>query len=115
MKFFIDVGVGTKVDKWLRENGHDVISVRDIDSRAKDQDILQLAVREGRMVITMDKDFGELVHNSGFAHSGVLILRLEDATGEGKVDVVRAILSEFATSIDNKFCVYQNGKLRIRG
>ncbi|MCG6534715.1 MAG: DUF5615 family PIN-like protein [Syntrophales bacterium LBB04] len=115
MKFLIDVGVGTKVDKWLRENGHEVISVRDIDSRAKDQDILQLAVREGRMIITMDKDFGELVYSSRLAHSGVLILRLEDATGEGKADVVKAILSEFATLIENKFCVYQNGKLRIRG
>jgi uncharacterized protein (DUF433 family)/predicted nuclease of predicted toxin-antitoxin system len=115
LKFLIDVGVGTSVDKWLRENGYDAVSVRDVDSRAKDQDILQLAVREGRMIITMDKDFGELVYNSGLAHSGVLILRLEDATSEEKVDVVKAILSEFAASIENKFCVYQNGKLRIRG
>jgi predicted nuclease of predicted toxin-antitoxin system len=114
LKFLIDVGVGTRVDKWLKENGHDTMSVRDVDSRAKDRDILQLAVREDRMIITMDKDFGELVFNSGLAHSGVLILRLEDATGEEKVDVVKAILSEFATSIENKFCVYQNGKLRIR-
>ena len=115
MKFLIDVGVGTSVDKWLRENGHDTISVRDVDSRAKDRDILQLSVREGRMIITMDKDFGELVYSSGLAHSGVLILRLEDATHEEKVDVVRTILSEFATSIENKFCVYQHGKLRVRG
>jgi predicted nuclease of predicted toxin-antitoxin system len=115
LKFLIDVGVGTSVDKWLRENGHDAISVRDVDSRAKDRDILQLAVREARMVITMDKDFGELVYSSGLGHSGVLILRLDDATSEEKVDVVKAILREFAASIENKFCVYQNGKLRIRG
>ena len=67
------------------------------------------------MIITIDKDFGELVYKSGLAHSGVLILLLEDATSEEKVDVVKAILSEFATSIENKFCIYQNGKLRIRG
>ena len=115
MKFLIDVGVGKSVDIWLRENGHDVISVRDIDSRAKDQDILQLARQEGRMIITMDKDFGELVYSSGIAHSGILILRLEDATSEEKVDVVKVILNEFAPVIENKFCVYRNGKLRIRG
>jgi predicted nuclease of predicted toxin-antitoxin system len=115
LKFLVDVGVGMSVDKWLRENGHDVLSVRDVDSRAKDPDILQSAVREARMIITMDKDFGELVYSSGLAHSGVLILRLEDATSKEKVEVLKAILSEFATSIENKFCVYQKGKLRIRG
>jgi predicted nuclease of predicted toxin-antitoxin system len=115
LKFLIDVGVGTSVDIWLRENGHDVISVRDIDSRAKDQDILQLAGRDDRMIITMDKDFGELVYGSGLSHSGILILRLEDATSEEKVNIVKAILNEFAPVIENKFCVYQNGKLRIRG
>jgi predicted nuclease of predicted toxin-antitoxin system len=115
LKFLIDVGVGASVVKWLREHGHDAVSVRDIDSRAKDQDILETAVRESRMVITMDKDFGELVYNSGLAHSGVLILRLEDATGQEKVDVIKAIISEFSTSIENRFCVYQNGRLRIRG
>lgn len=115
MKFLIDVGVGKSVDTWLRENGHDVVSARDIDSRARDQDILQLAGREDRMIITMDKDFGELVYSSGLAHSGILILRLDDATSEEKVNVVKTILNEFASVIENKFCVYRNGKLRIRG
>ena len=36
MKFLVDVGVGKKVENWLKENGFDILSVRDIDSRAKD-------------------------------------------------------------------------------
>jgi hypothetical protein len=36
LKFTIDVGVGASLDKWLREHGYDAVSVRDIDSRAKD-------------------------------------------------------------------------------
>ena len=36
MKFLVDVGVGKKVENWLKGNGFDVLSVRDIDSRAKD-------------------------------------------------------------------------------
>ena len=39
MKFLVDVGVGKKVENWLKENGFDVLSVRDIDSRAKDSQI----------------------------------------------------------------------------
>lgn len=83
MKFLIDVGVGKKVEGWLKENGYDIKSVRDQDRRMKDTEILRLAAAEHRMVITMDKDFGELVYNSDMPHSGVLILRLESATGSG--------------------------------
>ncbi len=110
----VDVGVSKKVEKWLSENGHDVKSVRDINPKAKDSEILQLAVSEGRMVITMDKDFGELVYNSGLKHTGVLILRLEDANGDQKLAVVKKILDNYAEKIWKKFCVFQDGRLRIK-
>jgi predicted nuclease of predicted toxin-antitoxin system len=82
MKFLIDMGVGKKVEEWFRQERYDVKSIRDLDIRLKDADILMLAASEDRMIITMDKDFGELVYNSGMSHSGVLILRLEDVNGD---------------------------------
>lgn len=51
---------------------------------------------------------------SDLKHSGVLILRLEDANGEQKVAVVKKILSDYADMIQNKFCVFQDGRLRIK-
>lgn len=89
-------------------------SVRDINPKAKDSEVLRLAVAENRMVITMDKDFGELVYNSGKAHSGVLILRLEDANGAQKIMTLQKILNEYSDKIENKFCVFQHGRLRIK-
>lgn len=65
IKFLVDVGVGKKVEDWLRKKGYDTNTVRDIDPKAQDAEILHLAVSEGRTVITMDKDFGELVYNAG--------------------------------------------------
>jgi predicted nuclease of predicted toxin-antitoxin system len=114
LKFLVDIGVGKKVEKWLEENGYDVKAVRNINPKAKDSEILNLAIAEGRMVITMDKDFGELVYNSGEMHSGVLILRLEDADGEQKAHIVKQVLNEFAGRIQGKFCVFQDNRLRIR-
>lgn len=114
MKFLVDVGVSQKVEKWLAENGYDTKAVRDLNPKAKDSEILHLAVAESRMVITMDKDFGELVYNSGMKHSGVLILRLEDAKGDQKVEIVKKILSDYINKIQNKFCVFQDGRLRIK-
>lgn len=113
LKFMIDVGVGKKVEQWLEEQGYDVKTVRSFDPKAEDAEILRIAESESRMVVTMDKDFGELVHRSGKAHAGVLILRLEDATGDEKADVVKRILSEHSDKIQSRFCVFQAGRLRI--
>ncbi len=114
MKFLVDVGVGRAVEQLLRDSGHDVRAVRDIDPHAKDSEILRIAVAESLMVVTMDKDFGELVYHSGLSHAGVLILRLEDATGAEKTDAVRRIVQMYGNDMVGKFCVYQDGRLRIR-
>ena len=80
----------------------------------EDEEIIRIAVSEDRMIITMDKDFGELVYHSSIEHSGVLLLRLEDATGTEKLQVVKHILSNYANRIRNCFCVFQKDKFRIR-
>lgn len=59
----------------------------------------------------MDKDFGELVYNSGKNHKGVHLLRLEDQTGQAKVYVLSEILKLYSEELEGHFSVYQNGKL----
>ena len=95
MKFLVDVGVGKGVEDFLKKSGFDIKTVRDIDPKAKDSEILQTAVNERRMIVTMDKDFGDLVYRSGKRHSGILLLRLEAATGDQKVKVVEQIIRVF--------------------
>jgi predicted nuclease of predicted toxin-antitoxin system len=114
LKFLVDVGVSKKVESWLEDEGYNIKSVRAIDPRLPDEKILKMAANEKRIVITMDKDFGELVYNSGQAHAGVLLLRLDEAKSEEKVSVIKQILSEYSDMILNKFCVFKDGKLRIR-
>lgn len=114
VKFLVDVGVGKKVERWLANQGYDVTSVRDINPYLPDKEILKMAVSEKRMVVTMDKDFGELIYNSGLFHGGVLLLRLDDAKSDDKVKIVENILTKYADKLPNKFCVYKDGRLRIR-
>lgn len=113
-KFLVDVNIGKKVEKWLLENKYDLKAVRDINPRMMDREILKIAIIENRMVITMDKDFGELVYNSGMSHSGVLLLRIEDATADEKVKILEKILIDHQDKLSNNFCVFNRGKLRIR-
>ncbi len=85
-KFIVDVNVGKAVETFLKKEGFDFISVRKINPRMADLEILELSVKENRVVITLDKDFGELVFNARKPHRGVLILRLEEANGAEKVN-----------------------------
>lgn len=59
----------------LRADGHDVITVRDRGADPGDAAILDLAVAEGRSLITIDTDFGALVFRDAAKHAGVLRLR----------------------------------------
>lgn len=88
--------------------------MRDLDPSMPDQKILELAVAEGQIVVTMDEDFGKLVYRSGRAHAGVLLLRLEAATGDEKIEVLTSIVNMYSNEILGRFTVFQNGKLRIK-
>jgi predicted nuclease of predicted toxin-antitoxin system len=114
LKLLFDVGVGRVVEEWFISEGFDVKTVRSLDPKLLDTHILNLAVSENRLVVTMDKDFGELVYRSGMAHAGVLLLRMEAADGLGKLEVMKAIIENYLEEIKGCFAVYQQDKLRIR-
>ena len=114
MKLLVDVGVGKAVEVWLAGQDHDVKAVGDLNPRMTDDDILLLAVQEERLVITMDKDFGQMVFHTGRAHAGVLLLRMEDARSAEKVQAIQRIFTRHADSLSGNFCVYQDNRLRVR-
>ena len=114
LKLLIDVSVGKSVVSYLREHGHDVLSVQEIDPYASDASILAMAVDQSRIIVTMDKDFGELVYKSGRRHKGVLLLRLEEQDRKTKVKITSQILEIHGEHLEGHFSVYQNGHLRIR-
>ncbi len=113
-KVIVDVGVGKLIEEWLLEQGFDVIVISNINPEMPDVDIVNLANTEDAVIITMDKDFGELVFKIHLNHRGILLLRLEDAVGEEKLAAIQNIFPRYSSQIKNNFCVYQNGTLRIR-
>ncbi len=113
-RFLVDVCIGKGVEDWLVEKGYDIQTVREIDSRMSDMDVLKLAVTEKRTVMTMDKDFGELVYHSGMSHAGILLLRIEDAASKEKERILERILATYENKLIYNFCVFQDGRLRIR-
>jgi len=79
MKFLGDVGVSTSTLKALREAGYDSVHLREQNlHRLPDNAILEKALNEGRIVITFDLDFGDLLATSGERLPSVIIFRLHN-------------------------------------
>ena len=70
MQFIVDESTGAAVVEFLRSDGHDVLAVAEAMPEANDQDILARAAREKRVLVTNDKDFGELIFRDGRVHTG---------------------------------------------
>lgn len=61
IKFLADVNIEKPVVDFLLNQGYDIKWIPDIDCEMVDEDLLKLANREKRILITNDKDFGELI------------------------------------------------------
>jgi len=109
----MDVGVGKLSEEWLTDHGYDVVAIRSLNPRMGDDEILAIAAREQRLVVTMDKGFGERVHRHKAANAGVLLLRLDDANSQEKAEVIAQIFSEHSQELFGNFSVYKRGRLRI--
>ena len=114
LKFIVDVGVGRSIEEWLKSQDFKVLTIGSINPEMADSQIMQLANLEDGVIITMDKDFGELVFKENNSHKGILLLRLEDAVSEEKLAAIQNIIPEHLEKLKNNFSVYQNGKLRTR-
>ena len=114
MRFIVDESTGTAVVEYLRSIGHDVLAVAEMMPQADDRDILARAVSEGRILVTNDKDFGELVFRNGRAHHGVVLLRLHDESAANRVRVMTAVLEQYADRLAGHFAVATEGGIRIR-
>ena len=99
---------------FLRQKSLKFIRIVDINSRMSDTDIITLAFQNNAILITVDKDFGDLIFYSGKVHSGVLLLRIEDASSDDFLKIIQFIFENYWEQIPNNFCVFKNGKLRIR-
>lgn len=114
MRFLVDESAGTAIATLLKDLAHDVLAVAEAMPQADDSVILACALRESRIVVTNDKDFGELIFRAGRAHAGIVLLRLRDESSANRVRVMRAVLERFADALPNQFVVASERQIRIR-
>jgi len=98
----------------LREEGHDVIYIAEEAPSIKDEKIIQLALKENRILITNDKDFGELVFHYGNITSGIILIRSKDKRFQKKLELVKQVLKEIKNKISGNFIVVNENGIRIK-
>lgn len=92
LKFLADENLGIQVPVLLRSLGFDIISIAENHHGISDIQVLKLANTQDRILITLDKDFGELVFKEGLIHPGIIFLRLKDESIRSKMHVLKRIL-----------------------
>jgi predicted nuclease of predicted toxin-antitoxin system len=114
MKIITDLGIAKSMVEFLVSQGFEVIRIVDLNPSMTDEKILALALETNAILITSDKDFGDLVFYSKLKHSGILLLRIEDASGDDFLKIIKFIFEKYWDQIPNNFCVYKKGRFRIR-
>ncbi len=114
MRLLVNENITRTVIEELRRRGHDVLSAKESMCSEPDVVILARAQSENRIVVTHDKDFGELAFRSQLpASCGVILLRLSGANPEvEKLRILDALTSR--TDWEGQFSVVSDDRIRMR-
>lgn len=114
-RFLLDQSVDARLVTFLRSLGHDVVRVgTDYPSGLPDPQVLAIAVAEQRILVTDDRDLGELVFRHRYPHRGVIYLRLgESAELSLKRARLAHVLSNYSDKLD-RFLVVGRTTVRVR-
>lgn len=113
MNFVADESCAGPVIRALREAGHDVIAIAEIAQGAADDHVLERALNGKRVLITEDRNFGELVYAHGRSSAGVILARFHSNVRRTKAPSVVEAVTRFGSQLENSFTVIQPGRVRV--
>jgi Uncharacterized protein conserved in bacteria len=98
MQFLADESCDFAVVRVLRTAGYDVMAVRDMIPGAADEAVITLALQESRILLTEDKDFGQLVFASSMESPGVIFIRFPANARKPMADTVLELVERMQIS-----------------
>ncbi len=112
MKFLVDHCAGRRLTEWLRAQGHDVFDAGELESDPGDRTLLERAAAEGRVLVTIDGDFGELVYVRRINHAG--LVRLPDVPVRDRIALMAEVLREHREALESQALItIRGGRVRI--
>ncbi len=113
IRFLADVNIEKPIVDYLTGKGYDVKWIPDYDCAMPDEDLLKRANDDRRLLLTNDKDFGDLVFLQKKLSSGVVLLRVKGQNTELKVSLIKSLLENRSDKLMNHFTVVTRKKIRI--
>ena len=113
MRFLADESCDFAVVHALRSRGHDVLAVAEVEQGADDERVIELARSDLRVLITEDKDFGQLTYATTQTRSGVIFIRYPVTARSALPDVILKPVSTKGDSLLGCFATVIPGKIRI--
>jgi predicted nuclease of predicted toxin-antitoxin system len=98
----------------LRAHGHDVWWCAETSPGLTDHEVLDRAYADRRIVLTFDKDFGELVFQRGLPAAGVVLFRVAASSPEAMADLVVRFVTDYADALANHFSIVSDDPARVR-
>jgi predicted nuclease of predicted toxin-antitoxin system len=114
LRFTADEGLDRQIVERLRSEGHEVLYVAELDPGIGDELVLEMAGAAGALLLTADKDFGELVFRQKRASNGVCLFRLAGLDPLKKAEIVSAAIREHGHQMARAFTVVSSTSVRIR-
>ena len=115
MRFLLDQSAEARIGVFLVSLGHDATRVgKDHPPGLPDDQVLAIAVTEGRILITNDRDFGELIFRQHLPHAGVIYFRFPlDSTADQKIASLQTLLFTHERDLGRFLTVTPRG-VRVR-
>jgi len=116
MKFLADMGISLSTVLTLRNEGHDAVHLREERlHRLSDEEILEKARQEQRIVLTTDLGFGDLLAAGLHRSPSVILFRLHDQTPASVTPRLRSVLAEQSRQLQAGACVVvEDTRYRLR-
>jgi predicted nuclease of predicted toxin-antitoxin system len=114
VRWLVDECVDVSLVVQLRQMGHDVGYMSDIEPRATDSEVLRRAHEENRLLLTEDKDFGELVIRQARPVAGVMLLRIAPERRSLKGMRLKAAIDRFGDALIGRYTVVEETRFRFR-
>jgi len=114
MIILADESVDFGIIRVLRERNFDVVSIMEDYSGISDVDVLNIANNLNALLLTEDKDFGELTYRLRYNHKGIFLIRLNDMPRKDRIHYVAEVLSERGSDLWGNFSVLTKQGLRLK-
>jgi len=114
VNFLADENIAQPIVERLRQENHQVWYIAEIAPNISDDKVLKFANDEKAILLTSDKDFGELVFRQQRGHLGIILIRLAGLSMGKKIEIVLSTINNYLPELPDSFTVISSGGIRLR-